>query len=102
MNYFKIRKTIQHELIHWMQVSLNSHSKKTYGLFKNVEFNLTEQQLQKISSLLEITTEEFKDIFKYLLKGDEFEAWVANTCEEFEDSELTINEFKDYENNIFE
>lgn len=94
-NYFKIRKIIQHELIHWMQVSLNSHSKKTYGLFNNVEFNLTETQIQKISSLMEISTEEFKNIFEYLLKGVEFEAWVANTCEEFEDSKITINEFKD-------
>ena len=95
VNYFKIRKSIQHELIHWMQVSLNSHTKKTYGIFNNVKFNLTEQQIRKISSLLEITIEEFKNLFKYLLNGYEFEAWVANTCEEFEDSELTINEFKD-------
>ena len=95
VNYFKIRKIVQHKLIHWMQFFLNSHSKKTYGLFNNIEFNLTEQQLQKISSLLEINIEEFKYTFEYLLNGYEFEAWVANTCEEFEDSELTINEFKD-------
>lgn len=44
---------------------------------------------------MEISTEEFKNIFEYLLKGVEFEAWVANTCEEFEDSKLTINKFKD-------
>lgn len=74
---------------------LNSHSKKTYELSNNIEFNLTEQQLQKISSLLEINIKEFKHTFEYLLNGYEFEAWVANTCEEFEDSELTINEFKD-------
>ena len=31
---FILAKTIQHELIHWMQVSLNSETEKTYGKFK--------------------------------------------------------------------
>ena len=94
-NYFKIRKSIQHELIHWMQISLNSHTKKSYGLFNNINFNLSDDHLEEFSKLMKITNNDFKHTFEYLLNGSEFEAWVANTCEEFEDSDLTINEFKD-------
>jgi hypothetical protein len=94
-NYFKIRKAIQHELIHWMQISLNKHTKKSYGLFNNINFNLSDDYLEEFSKLMKMTNNGFKHTFEYLLNGREFEAWVANTCEEFEDSELTIDEFKD-------
>lgn len=94
-NYFKIRKAIQHELIHWMQISLNSNTKKSYGMFNNIHFNLSNDQLESFSKLMDISNVEFEQIFEYLLKGSEFEAWVANTCEELEDSNLTLTEYKD-------
>ena len=94
-NMHKIRKVIQHELIHWQQVSLNSHTNKTYGLFNNKKFNLTNEQFNNISNILNKSCDEFKNDFEYVLNGREFEAWVANTCEEFEDSKLTIEQFKD-------
>lgn len=37
---------------------------------------------------------ELKQNFEYVLCGKEFEAWVANTVEEFENSGLTTDEFK--------
>jgi len=86
-----IRKAIQHELIHWQQVTLNSETNKTYGIFNDKQFNLTNEQSKWLSKY----ADDIKKVYNYLLNGREFEAWVANTCEEFEDSNLTIEQFKD-------
>lgn len=93
-NQLKIRKAIQHELIHWMQVSLNSETNKTYGIFNDVKFNLTNKQLKVLSSITGLDENDFKKEFEYLLNGNEFEAWVANACEDFEILNLSLNEFK--------
>lgn len=74
---------------------LNSNTKKSYGMFNNIHFNLSNDQLESFSKLMNISNVEFEQIFEYLLKGSEFEVWVANTCEEFEDSDLTLTEYKD-------
>lgn len=91
---FKLRKIIQHELIHWMQVSLNSHTHKKHGIFNDKKFNLTDSQISEIASIMKKTKEEFKKLFEYLLNGMEFEAWTANACEEFENAGLSISDFK--------
>ena len=83
---FILAKTIQHELIHWMQVSLNSETEKTYGKFKEQELNLDPFDLSFLASL-GVNKE-------YLLSEYEFEPWVANTIEEFSQSSLDVNEYK--------
>lgn len=103
INKQKIKKVVQHELIHWMQVTLNSETHKTFGLFNNKSFNLTSEQIEILSDAIKLSETELKQNFEYLLSGREFEAWVANTVEEFENSGLTIDEFnKTIENkNLF-
>ena len=93
-NPFKIRKSIQHELIHWMQVSLNSNTNKLYGIFNDVKFNLTDEQLKVLSYITGLEENDFKKEFEYLLSSKEFEAWVANACEDFESLNLSLNNFK--------
>lgn len=83
---FILAKTIQHELIHWMQFSLNSETGKTYGKFKEQKLNLDLFDLSLLSDL-----GVNKD---YLLSEYEFEPWVANTVEEFSQSSLKVNEYK--------
>jgi hypothetical protein len=83
---FILSKTIQHELIHWMQIALNSKTGKTYGKFKNKKLSL--HMLDKMF-LLNLNVDE-----DYLLDEYEFEPWVANTIEEFIDSNLTIEEYE--------
>ena len=90
----KTRKVVQHELIHWMQAALNSHSGKSHGIFESKKFNITESQKEELLSLLRMNEIEFRRNFEYLFSGKEFEAWVANTCEEFEDSGMSLEEFK--------
>lgn len=93
-----IRKAIQHELIHWQQVSLNSETESNYGLFNNKIFNLTNEQIKWLAKYIK----DIKQTYNYLLNGREFEAWVANTCEEFEKSKLTIKQFKNIIENKLE
>lgn len=83
---FILAKTIQHELIHWMQVSLNSETRKTYGKFKEQKLNLDPFDLSLLVSL-GVNKE-------YLLSEYEFEPWVANTIEELSQSSLNVNEYK--------
>ena len=83
---FNINKCIQHELIHWMQFSLNSETGKTYGKFKEQKLNLDLFDLSLLSDL-----GVNKD---YLLSEYEFEPWVANTVEEFYRTGLTVDEYK--------
>lgn len=83
---FILAKTIQHELIHWMQVSLNSETRKTYGKFKEQKLNLNPFDLLLLADL-----GVNKD---YLLSEYEFEPWVANTIEEFSKSSFDVNEYK--------
>ena len=83
---FILSKIIQHELIHWMQESLNSETGKTYGKFKEQKLNLDLFDLSLLSDL-----GVNKD---YLLSEYEFEPWVANTVEEFSQSSLKVNEYK--------
>ena len=83
---FILAKTIQHELIHWMQFSLNSETGKTYGKFKEQKLNL---DLFDLSFLSDLGVN--KD---YLLSEYEFEPWVANTVEEFYRTGLTVDEYK--------
>ena len=83
---FILSKIIQHELIHWMQFSLNSETGKTYGKFKEQKLNLDLFDLSLLSDL-----GVNKD---YLLSEYEFEPWVANTVEEFSQSSLKVNEYK--------
>lgn len=82
---FELHKTIQHELIHWMQVSLNSETNTTYGKFKPIKMklNIFERQF-----LIDLGVDS-----NYLLSEFEFEPWVANTCEEFSRSGLTIDQY---------
>ena len=94
-NKHKIRKVVQHELIHWMQVSLNSHTHKTHGLFNDKKFNLINNQYDKLRMLIGVNNIQFKNDFEYLFNGKEFEAWVANTCEEFKDLGMSLEEFKE-------
>lgn len=83
---FILAKTIQHELIHWMQISLNSETGKTYGKFKEQKLNLDPFDLSLLADL-----GVNKD---YLLSEYEFEPWVANTIEEFYRTGLTVDEYK--------
>ena len=83
---FKIFKTIQHELIHWMQISLNSHTNKSYGIFPKLKITLNPIQKQ---FLYQLGVDH-----EYVLSEYEFEPWVANTCEEFTLSKITIDKFK--------
>ena len=83
---FILAKTIQHELIHWMQFSLNSETGKTYGKFKEQKLNL---DLFDLSLLSDLGVNK-----EYLLNEYEFEPWVANTVEEFSQSSLNVNEYK--------
>lgn len=86
-----LRKAIQHELIHWMQVYLN-YSGKTYGKFNKKSFNLTDVQVKWLSTYFS----DVENIFNYFYDNeDEFEAWVANTCEEFKESGWTLNYFEE-------
>lgn len=90
-NNRKIRKKIQHQLIHWMQVYLNEKTKKSYGKFNDIPFNLTQQQINFLQS---ITNINIANLYSYLLSGKQFQAWVANTYQQFIDSGLTIQQFK--------
>ena len=97
MNSVNIRKSIQHELIHQMQVGLNisfDDINTTHGIFQNIKFNLTDNQLKDMCKTLGMSENEFKTTFEYLLDGMQFEAWVANTCEQFIKSGITIEQFK--------
>lgn len=82
---FHIHKTLQHELIHWMQTSLNSHSGKSYGVFP--ELKITLNPIQK-SVLYQLGVDP-----NYVLSKYEFEPWVANTCEEFTLNKFTVEEY---------
>lgn len=82
---FLIHKTIQHELIHWMQSTLNADNKHNYGLFPGKKLKLS--PFDKIT-LLNLGVNE-----KYLLDEYEFEPCVANTVEEFYNSGLSLDEF---------
>ena len=89
-----IRKIIQHELIHWQQVTLNSETNKTYGIFNNKQFNLTYEQIKEISYILQQDTSDLKDNFEYLLSGKEFEAWVANVVDELKYNNISLEKYK--------
>ena len=72
MNSVNIRKSIQHELIHWMQVGLNisfDDINTTHGIFQNIKFNLTDNQLKDMCDTLGMSENEFKTTFEYLLDG---------------------------------
>ena len=69
-----------------MQFSLNSETGKTYGKFKEQKLNLDLFDLSLLSDL-----GVNKD---YLLSEYEFAPWVANTVEEFSQSSLKVNEYK--------
>ena len=69
-----------------MQIALNSKTEKTYGKFKNKKLSL--HPLDKMF-LLNLNVNE-----EYLLNEYEFEPWVANTIEEFIDSNLTVEEYE--------
>ena len=60
----------------------------------NIKFNLTDNQLKDMCDTLGMSENEFKTTFEYLLDGMQFEAWVANTCEQFIKSGITIEQFK--------
>lgn len=64
------------------------------GVFESKKFNITESQKEELFSLLRMNEIEFRRNFKYLFSGKGFEAWVANTREEFEDSGMSLEEFK--------
>ena len=83
---FELAKIIQHELIHWMQVSLNCIG-TTYGKFKYEKLNLN---ILDKSFLQQLGVDE-----EYLLDEFQFQPWVANTCEQFIHSGITLNEFKE-------
>ena len=84
----QLNKNIQHQLIHWMQDSLNRGVKKQRGIFDDKPFILTNQQ-QKIINLLMSA-----DFINYIASGVEFDPWVANTVEEFYQTSMTIEEFE--------
>lgn len=89
---FILAKIIQHELIHWMQVSLNSETEKTYGKFKMVKFYLDPKDVLFLSNVSK--RENSLELVNYLLDEFEFEPWVANTVEEFAISGLSIEEYE--------
>lgn len=82
---FHIYKTLQHELIHWMQRSLNSYTGKSYGVFPKLKITLN--PIQK-SALYQLGVDP-----DYVLSKYEFEPWVANTCEEFTLNKFTVDEY---------
>lgn len=88
----KINKRIQHELIHWMQVTLNSHTKKNYGIFEDRKFDISDNDLKWLYDVLEDI--DLCDVVKYLQNGIEFEPWVANSVEEFENLNYSFDMFK--------
>lgn len=85
---FKLNMQIQHELIHWMQVTLNSETKKTHGLFDDKPFSLTQQEKQFLYTVVKPS-----DI-DYLAQGVEFDPWVANTVEMFQQMKLKLDYFE--------
>jgi hypothetical protein len=82
---FILVKTIQHELIHWMQITLNSETGKTYGKFPILTL--------KLSPFDKIFLKDLNIDEKYLLDEYEFEPWVANTVEEFTYSGISLEEY---------
>lgn len=83
---FILSKTIQHELIYWMQVSLNSETGKNYGKFKHSKIILDPFDKSFLNDL--------GVDYEYLLDEFEFEPWVANTIEEFSQTGLDVDEYK--------
>lgn len=87
---FLIFKSIQHELIHWMQYVLNTETNKTYGLFNNRSFHLSSVDKKWLITV----TNTNHNMIKYLEQGFEFEPWVANCVENFEHSNYKLDEFQ--------
>ena len=86
-----LKKAIQHELIHWMQAYLN-YDGKTYGKFDRKQFNLTDEQVKWLSKYFG----DIEETFNYFYDNEnEFEAWTANTCEEFEETNWSIDWFEE-------
>ena len=87
---FLIFKSIQHELIHWMQYVLNTETKKTYGKFNDKPFYINNTDKKWLITITNINHK----MIKYLEQGFEFEPWVANCVENFEHSSYTLEEFQ--------
>lgn len=86
LDKFYIYKTLQHELIHWMQRSLNSHTEKTFGVFPKLKI--------KLNSIQKHILYQLGVNYEYVLSEYEFEPWVANTCEEFVLAKLTVDKYE--------
>ena len=93
MTLFDINKRIQHELIHWMQVTLNSETKKNYGIFYPLKFTLTKEDQHWFSDI-SIDYQMLNLIEELQQNSLEFEAWLANCVENFEISNYSLQEFK--------
>ncbi len=87
---FLIFKSIQHELIHWMQYVLNTETKKNYGQFNDMKFSISNDDKEWLLS----ATFADENMIKYLEQGFEFEPWVANCVENFEHSNYSLDEFQ--------
>jgi len=89
-----IRKIIQHELIYWQQVTLNSETNKTYRIFNDKKFNLTNDQIKELTYILQQDKGDLKENFEYLLSGKEFEALVANVVDELTYNNISLNKYQ--------
>lgn len=90
-NEHRLNKQIQHELIHWMQVTLNSETEKTYGLFDNKPFCFLKEDKKWLENVL--PNIQLNNKLTYLEQGVEFEPWIANCVEEFEKQKYELSSF---------
>lgn len=94
---FEIYKAIQHQLIHWMQVVLNIDF-STYGIFNNFNNSLTIDDKKFLNSCLNYNenddTTYIENSIQYVLNSIEFQAWCANSVENFEYLNLNLQQFE--------
>lgn len=93
---FTYYKSIQHELIHWMQVVLNAQSYTTYGKFNDAKININSSKLAKLYKIF-WQRNRITNLISYILNGFQFQPWCANIVQNFEYLNLDLIQFK---NNI--